>query len=101
MYTEVHSVDLQAYCVLIPDCLYVPEVTAKLRNQEIVITQIEQPIFFLKEVSGVFSDDQWTAVLNYDLSQYTELLIRLKHDIDEIARTMKDNISLGELKLID
>ena len=66
-----------------------------------MVTNIDQPIAFLKEGSAIFSDDRWNAIINFDLTQFSSLLSRLEKDLEITRESTAQSNSIGELKQVE
>jgi TfoX/Sxy family transcriptional regulator of competence genes len=65
-------------------------------SPEIVISQIDQPVAFLRESDSIFSGNQWRAVINFNLFQYDTVITALEANLCVVKST-----SRGELRQVE
>jgi hypothetical protein len=67
----------------------------------IKITGINQPVAFIRESDAVFSEDCWTAIVNFDLSPYDSAVSTLTYHLHEIRNIEETTASSGELSNLE
>jgi hypothetical protein len=65
------------------------------------ISQIDQRVAFFWENNAIFSDDLWNAVINFDLTQCSlMIMMTLEADLQVAKETAEQTTSIEELRPI-
>jgi hypothetical protein len=62
---------------------------------------VEGPVVFLKEYDAVFSNDRWSVVVNFDLTQFETTVSTVTASLRETKELSKNSTSWGEFKQVE
>jgi hypothetical protein len=69
---------------------------ARLSGQEIEVSQINQPVAFLRQKDVVLSDDRWLALLSFNLTQHASVLTELEVNLHAVRVADTQSTSICE-----
>jgi hypothetical protein len=69
--------------------------------QEIVNSEINQPVAFLRQKDVVLSYDRWLALLSFNLTKYAAVLAELEMNLHTIRGATDQSTSIGETRQIE
>jgi hypothetical protein len=73
---------------------------ARISGQEIEVSQIEQPVAFLRQKDVVLSDDRWLALISFNLTQHASVLTELERNLHAVREAAAQSTSIGETRQV-
>jgi hypothetical protein len=68
---------------------------------EVINSQLNHSVLFVKEKDLILTRDYWKIVVNFDLMHYEDVITTLREDLRELKKASKRSLHIEELRYVE